>query len=181
MLTRLKPFSLTRKERRMGFRALILLTALVAAASIAGEATAGVATAPCTTAGLVVWLDTAGNSGAGSTFLTLKFTNQSGHACVLTGYPGVSALDLRGHILGSPASRNPSTTRAVRLADGATASAALRIVQAANFPPASCNRRAAAGLRVFPPNQTVSKVVPLPFEACAHTGPVFLNVKAVSG
>ena len=165
----------------MGLRALVLLTALVAVASAAGQTTAGVATTPCTTAGLVVWLDTAGNSGAGSTFLSLKFTNQSGHACVLTGYPGVSALDLRGHILGSPAGRNPSTTRTVRLADGATASAALRIVQAANFPPSSCHRRAAAGLRVYPPNQTVSKVVPLPFQACAHTGPVYLSVKAVSG
>jgi hypothetical protein len=165
----------------MGLRVLVLLTALVTVASTAAGTTAGAVTAPCTTAGLVVWLDTAGNSGAGSTFLTLKFTNQSGHACVLTGYPGVSALDLRGRILGSAASRNPSTTRAVRLADGATASAALRIVQAANFPPASCHRRAAAGLRVYPPNQTASKAVPLPFQACALQGPVYLSVKAVSG
>jgi hypothetical protein len=181
MLTRIKPISPTRKERVMGLRALVLLTALVALASGAGASTAGVVTVPCTTAGLVVWLDTAGNAAAGSTYFTLKFTNESGQDCVLTGYPGVSALDLRGKTLGSPASRNPSTKRAVRLSDGATASAVLRIVQAANFPPATCHRRAAAGLRVYPPNQTASKSVPLPFQACSRVGPVYLSVKAVSG
>jgi hypothetical protein len=37
----------------------------------------------------------------------------------------------------------------------------------------------AAGLRVYPPNLTTSKVVPFPFSACSLTGPVYLNVRAV--
>jgi hypothetical protein len=158
--------------------ALVLAAALAAAATTAGAAPA--APAACKTAGLVVWVDTNGNATAGSTYVTLEFTNQSGHTCTLSGYPGVSALDLRDHALGSPGGRNPSTVRTVSLVNGATASAVLQIVVAGNYPPARCNRAAAAALRVYPPNQTASKVVPLPFEACSRTGPIILNVKAVA-
>jgi hypothetical protein len=37
----------------------------------------------------------------------------------------------------------------------------------------------AAGLRVYPPGQTASELVPYPFEACARSGPVYLHVEAV--
>ena len=159
--------------------AFVLAAALAAAASAVGAAPAATPAA-CKTAGLVVWVDTNGNAAAGSIYVTLKFTNQSGRTCSLAGYPGVSALDLRGHTLGSPGSRSPSTTHVVSLLNGGTASAVLRIVEAGNFPPATCRRTAGAALRVYPPNQTASKVVPLPFEACARSGPVYLNVKAVA-
>jgi len=158
---------------------LVLAAALAAAATTAGVAPAA-ASAACKTAALVVWVNTNGNAAAGSTYVTLEFTNQSGHTCTLSGYPGVSALDLRGHALGSPGGRNPSTVRTVRLANGSTASAVLQIVVAGNYPPAKCHRSAAAALRVYPPNQTASKVVPLPFEACSRAGPIILNVKAVA-
>jgi Protein of unknown function (DUF4232) len=158
---------------------LVLAAALAAAATTTGAAPAA-APAACKTAGLVVWVNTNGNAAAGSTYVTLEFTNQSGHTCTLSGYPGVSALDLRDHALGSPGGRNPSTVRTVRLTNGATASAVLQIVVAGNYPPAKCHRSAAAALRVYPPNQTASKVVPLPFEACSRTGPIILNVKAVA-
>jgi hypothetical protein len=55
----------------------------------------------------------------------------------------------------------------------------LRIVDALNFPPSACRPRSAAGLRVYPPGQTTSKVVPIPFTACARSGPVFLSVQAL--
>ena len=134
----------------------------------------------CKTSGLVVWLNTQGNAAAGSVFYKLEFTNQSGRRCVLRGYPGVSAVDLKGRQLGRAASRTPSPVHTISLAAGATASAAARIVVAANFPASACHRVAAAGLRVFPPNQTAAKVVPFPFEACSRSGPVYLNVKAVA-
>jgi len=159
--------------------ALVLAAALAAAATTAGAAPTA-ASAACKTTALVVWLNANGNAAAGSTYVTLEFTNQSGHTCTLSGYPGVSALDLRDHALGSPGGRNPSTVRTVSLANGATASAVLQIVVAGNFPPAKCHRTAAAALRVYPPNQTASKVVPLPFEACSRSGPVYLDVKAVA-
>jgi len=163
--------------------------ATIAAASALALATAGAfgarttdakAAASCRTSELVVWIDTRGDAGAGSVYYTLEFTNQSGHPCALRGYPGVSAVDLRGRRLGSAGSRSPSGARVVTLANGATASAQLRIGQAANFPPSTCGPAPAAGLRVYPPNQTASKVVPIPFNACSRAGPVYLSVKAVS-
>jgi hypothetical protein len=138
------------------------------------------AAASCKTSGLVVWLDTRGNAAAGSVYYTLKFTNQSGRTCSLIGYPGVSAVDLRGHRLGSAGSRTPSGVHLVSLPNGATASALLRIAQAANFPESACHRVAAAGLRIYPPNQTASKVIPIPFDACSRTGPIYLSVKALA-
>jgi uncharacterized protein DUF4232 len=88
--------------------------------------------------------------------------------------------DLRGGALGSAASRDGSTVRTVRVANGATARAVLRIVAAGNFPQSTCRRVAAAGLRVYPPNDTASKVIPFPFQACSRTGPAYLSVKAVT-
>jgi Protein of unknown function (DUF4232) len=140
-------------------------------------ATRAVTTPNCTAAELVVWLDTAGNGAAGSVYYTLNFTNLSGRTCALFGYPGVSAIALAGQQLGSAASRSAAhPTRTVRLATGKSASITLQIVQAANFPNATCHRTVAAGLRVYPPNQTVAKTVPFPFAACARSGPTYLTV-----
>jgi hypothetical protein len=37
----------------------------------------------------------------------------------------------------------------------------------------------AAGLRVYPPNQFTSKVVPYPLGACVRTGPVWMHAGPV--
>ena len=144
-------------------------------ASASGRAAA----ASCKTSGLVVWLDTRGGAAAGSAYYTLELTNQSGHSCTLFGYSGVSAVDLRGRRLGSAASRSPSARHLVTLRNGASAGAQLQIATAANFSRSACHQVAAAGLRVYPPNQTASKVVPFPFQACSRTGPVYLHVASV--
>ena len=172
----------TPEESAMSLRRWIAAGAAAFAVSLAAAAGAspGAVAAGCRTAGLVVWLNTQGNAAAGSVYYTLEFTNQSGHTCTLDGYPGVSAIDLHGRRLGSAGSRNPSTAHVVSLANGATAGSVLRIVVAGNYPPAACHRVAAAGLRVYPPNQTASKMVPIPFEACSRTGPGILSVKAVA-
>jgi len=65
--------------------------------------------------------------------------------------------------------------RPVRLGNGATATAQLDIADAG----ALCQPVTAAGLRVYPPNQTTSKVVPIPFGACPHAGPVWMRVEPV--
>jgi hypothetical protein len=129
----------------------------------------------------VVWLATnEGGGAAGSVFYTLKFTNLARRACTLAGYPGVSAVDLGGRRLGSPAGRNPhQPLKVVTLPPGETASAVLQISQAANFPTGSCRLVAAAGVRVYPPNAFESKTVPIPFSACSRTGPVYLHVERV--
>ena len=92
-------------------------TAVTCAAALAGIGTVvpgtasaaariGAATTRCGTSGLVVWLDTRENGAAGSLFYTLEFTNLSGRSCSLLGYPGLSAVDLGGRQLGSPAGRD---------------------------------------------------------------------------
>ena len=164
-------------------RAGVSSVAVLAAAAAVGTCAAAFAAAPaptCATSGLVIWLDTQGNGTAGSIYYQLEFTNQSGHTCTLRGYPGVSAVDLSGHQLGSAASRN--TVRAphlVMLADGKTGVAVLRIVDVGAFSPSACHETPAAGLRVFPPNRRTAKYVPFPFAACSRRGTTYLSVEAV--
>jgi Protein of unknown function (DUF4232) len=147
----------------------------------------------CATPGLVVWLDVPpGNHYAGGAAYYLEFTNLSGHACTLRGYPGVSAVTLSGRQLGSPAGWSTPATTTVRLASGATATADLQIADPAGYgnrcllpPPWQQPWRhgtlpAAAGLRVYPPNQFASKVIPYPFPACAHAGPVYIHAGPVT-
>ena len=153
--------------------------ALVALANAGARPTDAVA-ATCKTSDLVVWIDTRGDAAAGSVYYTLNFTNQSGQTCAVVGYPGVSAVDLRGHRLGSAASRSPARARTVTLANDETAGAPLQISQAANFPASACRIVPAAGLRIYPPNQTTSKIVPIPFHACTRSGPVYLHVKPMT-
>ena len=159
-----------------------LVAAAVSVASAAGASPRARATsAPaCRTAGLVVWLDTQGNGAAGSIYYTLEFTNLSGHSCTLRGYPGVSAVNLAGGQVGVAARRDPAyAPHTVTIAARASATATLRIVEAGNFPPSTCGPVTAAGVRVYPPNQTASRVVPFPFAACSHHADGVLSVRAV--
>jgi hypothetical protein len=160
-------------------RLLACLGAAALAVGAAGSAQARPSAAPCATGGLVVWMDTQGDAAAGTTYFKLKLTNQSGHTCTLHGYPGVSAVNLTGHQLGSAGTRSPSSIPTVSLASGATTNVTLGIVVAGNYPPSSCHPAPAAGIRVYPPGSTASKIVPIPFTACSHSGPVVLHVKAV--
>jgi len=153
--------------------AAVALTA-AACGSASGTSTA----AACPTAKLVIWLDTQGDHAAGSAYYRVRFTNL-GPTCVLRGYPGVSAVDLSGHQLGRPASREHAVASGlILLAHGATAKAVVRITNVHNFPRSTCKPVSAAGLRVYPPNQRASKVVPFPFDACGGSS-VFLFVRAV--
>jgi uncharacterized protein DUF4232 len=168
-------------RRLAGVAAVAVAAALIPAAALAATAAGGAAgqavTPQCTTAGLVVWMDTNGNGAAGSIFYTLKFTNLSGHACTLFGHPGVIAVNLNGARLGHAARWDPPAPGQVRLANGGTATAVLQysdVVTANNH----C-QAAAAGLRVRPPGQTASKVIPFPFTACTNRTLVYLAVQPV--
>ena len=162
--------------------ALAAAATLVPAAAMAAPGAAahtGLTTPACATSGLDVWLNTQGQGAAGTIFYKLNFTNLSGGTCTLFGYPGVSGTNLVGTQLGSPAVREIVTPHTVTLANGATAFAQVGIVQPGLFPPSKCGPVTAAGLRVFPPNQTKSERVPFPFAACAKTGPLYLRVTPV--
>ncbi|HEY5265665.1 MAG TPA: DUF4232 domain-containing protein [Acidimicrobiales bacterium] len=146
----------------------------------------------CTTTNLVVWLNTSGSGAAGSTYYRINFTNISAHSCTLTGYPGVSAISQAGIQLGDAASRDAAhavstvTLTSARSALGLenstsrnTATAILQVTVAENFPISACSAITAAGLRVYPPGQKVSTVIPYPFVACLKKGPLFLHVEAL--
>ncbi len=102
---------------------------------------------------------------AGSVHVDLVLTNAGGEPCTIAGYAGVSFVDAAGTMIGSPAVRDatvPGTGRVV--APGESVSAGLRVSQAANHP--ACDARTAAGLRVYPPENTESVVIPFPAQAC---------------
>src|SRR5271165_1097410 len=149
--------------------ALAPVTAPSAAASqiwSAGSASTG-STPRCTTSALVVWMNTEGFGYAGGFVYSLEFTNLSGHRCILSGYPGVSAVGLGGQRLGLSAARGVSPVGLVSLANGATTTAALNIEDVRHFSTAACHQVMAAGLLVYPPHQPTFKLIPFPFDACS--------------
>ena len=110
---------------------------------------------------------------------TLEFTNVSGTACALSGYPEVAAYGAGGAQLGNAAGRDTSVAaRRIVLAPGATAHAAV----VASVSAGSCRAVVATGLRVVPPGQSAARYIRHAMPACAVAGreaPVFLHVRAV--
>lgn len=178
---------ITRNARRITAAAAavagaVLLAPAIAMASAGSSARPDAAATPaCQTPGLVIWLDTNGNGTAGTTFFKLHFTNLSGRACTLNGFPFLFAVNLAGHQVGRRAAfRNPAP-HVVTLGRGKTATAVLGIIDTGVFSKSACRPVTAAGLRVFPPNQTRSKLVPFPFSACSNRhGPASLTIRAVT-
>jgi len=158
----------------------ILLPGAALAAPAAPSAPARAIVPGCETPGLVVWLDTNGNAGAGSVYYNLKFTNLSGHTCTLNGFPFINAVSLNGSLLGRHAGITGGPAHQLILNQGQTVTAALQIVNVLNFTTSRCQPVTAAGFRVFPPNQTRAKVVPFPFGACSASGPVYMFVRPVT-
>ena len=172
-------------------RCLVALSAVapaVAALSLAGvpagaaTPASGAATPTCQTRGLVIWINTQPNGTAGTIFYTLNFPTLSGHPCVLRGFPGVSAVNLRGRTFGRAASRDSGQpVRNVTLTNHQTGHAVLGIVDVGALPASSCPPTTAAGLRVFPPNQTTAKLIPFPFQACGRNGgPSVLRIRPMT-
>jgi Domain of unknown function (DUF4232) len=117
---------------------------------------------------------------AGGVYQVIDFTNTSGSTCTLFGYPGVSLVSGPPYVqIGLAAKRGTSTRgKLVTLAPGATANAMLQIVDALNYPPASCGPAKAAALKIYPPNQTVPVYLPNASNGC--TKPVqIMDVSAV--
>ena len=105
---------------------------------------------------------------AGGVYQVIDFTNTSGSTCTLYGYPGVSLVSGPPYMqIGLAAKRSTSTPRTlVTLAPGATANAVLQIVDALNYPTASCGPAKATALKIYPPNQTVPVYLPNTSTGC---------------
>ena len=107
---------------------------------------------------------------AGGVYEVIDFTSTSGSPCTLYGYPGVSLVSGPPYTqIGLAAKRSTSSKpKLVTLAPGATANALLQIVDALNYPSATCGPTKATALRVYPPNQTVPVYLPSTSNGCAH-------------
>jgi hypothetical protein len=136
----------------------------------------------CATSALHVSIGN-GDGAAGSVYYPLVFTNSSGSACTLFGFPGVSFVTgSNGSQIGDAATRQsdkPSQT--VTLAPGGVAHATLQVVQALNFPAAKCQPVNAHFLKIYPPGQTEAVILSFTAKACAATGQgvTVLNVAPV--
>jgi len=179
-------------EARLSLRRLIALalagTAAMAAALTLASASGATspdavtaAAAPCKTSGLVIWSNNgAGGGTAGSIFYKIRFTNLSGQVCTLKGFPKVAAVNLAGKRVGAVAQQEAGQVpNPVKLANGATTTALLRVVDPGNFSPSACHEVMVAGLRVTPPGQSYSKLVPVPFATCSLAGQKTLSVGVV--
>ncbi len=124
------------------------------------------AAAACVTSALKI-SQSAPNGYAGGVIVTLVFTNASGSACTLYGYPGVSLVSSAQTQIGLAAKRSGTAVKLITLGPGATASATLQIVDALNFPSTTCDPVKAAYLRVYPPNQTASVLLANTSQTCS--------------
>jgi len=111
-----------------------------------------------------------GQGYAGGTYEVIDFTNTSASTCTLFGYPGVSLVSGPPYVQIVLAAKRQSTTPAalITLAPGDVANATLQIVDALNFPTATCSPAAATDLQVYPPGQTAAVYLPNKSEACAE-------------
>ena len=159
--------------------ALAISTAAYAATSSGTASTAPTLIPRCTASDLGVWLAVdQGNGAAGTIYYPLEFTNLSPHTCYLYGYPGVSALGRNGNRLGSPAGWGSLRgARIVNLAPGATAHTLLAYHDAVVTTESGCDPvDSTANLQVYPPGQRSATFAAFSFEACSHTGPIWMNI-----
>ncbi len=121
-----------------------------------------------------------GNGAAGSSYFPIEFTNSSGTTCSLYGYPGVSFVAASGDQVGAAATEDPTyPRRLVILTPGSTVHAELRITDAQNYPPSTCQPATVNRLRIFPPGQTSPLYISFTAMACLNTSVPILSVQTV--
>jgi hypothetical protein len=135
--------------------------------------------ASCPTTALTASLGP-GNGAAGSSYYPIEFTNASGATCSLYGYPGVSFVTASGIQVGAAAAEDPTFPRMlVTLTPGSTVHAELRITDAQNYPPSTCDPVTAHQLRIFPPGQTSALYIGMTAMGCSNTSVQILSVRTV--
>jgi hypothetical protein len=118
-----------------------------------------------------------GANAAGHVGLLLLFTNTSATACVISGYPGVSFVTgPSGTQIGDPAERVGNPGGPVTLAPQGRAHANLLLSQVGNYAADGCKPVPAAGLRVYPPDETTALYVASTRQVCSATGIGFAQI-----
>ena len=153
-----------------------------AAAAPTGKSTSHSGLAACDTANLSVSLKAnTGGGAAGSTYLPIEFTNTSGSACALYGYPGVSFVTgQNGSQIGAPAKRSGSFANVtVTVASHATAHAWLQVAEADNYPASSCHAVSAHFLKVYPPGNTAPAYISYSDQTCSSAKVATMTIDPV--
>lgn len=152
--------------------------AAAASSAPASPASSPVAAAGCDSSVLSAHVDLAqGGAAAGSIYVPIDFTNTSGNACTMEGYPGVSFVrGPSGGQLGNAATRNPAAPPAmVTLAPGGVAHAILQVAQAGDYSQSACTPVTAHWLKIFPPNQVTAIYAHYDTQACSAKLPTKLG------
>jgi hypothetical protein len=148
--------------------------------AVAGQQANAAAAPSCQASDLKVAKGSVG-AAAGSVYLQIDFTNASGAACTLYGYPGVALTTARtsaSQVGGAAARTTGMPAKRVTLAPDASASATLRIVDVANYPAASCGPVSGSYIQVYAPGQKSAAYLSYPAQTC--TKPVFaLGIAAI--
>ena len=103
-------------------------------------------------------------AGAGNIYTTLVLRNVGHATCVMRGYPGLSLLDRQGHQLGRPAERTVVPTHTIVMRPGGTASTVIHTLNPGVGTTACLGP--SATLRVYPPDQRKSLLVPVRLSEC---------------
>jgi hypothetical protein len=126
-----------------------------------------------------------GDNAAGHIGLIVVFTNTSTRTCTIYGYPGVSFVTDRGDQVNDPAHRVPQTPSLVTVAPNGKAHASLLLVNVDNYAGSpSCQATLAAGVRVYPPDDTTALFASSPQWICDIKGagvPQIYPVEAGAG
>jgi hypothetical protein len=140
------------------------------AAPTATPTSTGIALGPCATSQLKVAQENP-SVGAGQYYSTLVFTNTSGTACTLTGFPGVSYVAADGVQSGPAAVRSGGQATTVTLNPGGTADSVLHDSNGiSGYSPQQCDLTPVQGLRIYPPNQKAALFLPWKTSHCAGMG-----------
>jgi hypothetical protein len=145
---------------------------------------AGTTAAMCQSTALKIVVNGGAAGGAaGSIYYPVDFTNISGSACKMYGYPGMSFVTANGGTgqqIGAAAQENPSyAKKPVQLAAGGVAHAWLEVAEAGNYPSSTCKPMAAHWLRVYAPGNTAAVYVNHSFSACSSANAPLLTVMPV--
>jgi len=136
--------------------------------AVVAPSSSAAGTPACATSALQVKLGSS-DGYAGGVYVVIDFTNTGASTCSLFGYPGVSLVKGPPYTqIGLAAKRSTTTPKKlVTLAPGATANALLQIVDALNYPSATCGPTKATALKIYPPNQTEPVYLPNTSSGCA--------------
>lgn len=83
------------------------------------------------------------NGAVGTTYINAIFTNISGVACTLQGFPTVGLTNIGNQVLGKPATQNGPAGSTLTVQPGGTAHTALGFPSSGNFDPGTCSATSA--------------------------------------